>query len=105
MSIQFILNQLEDAYGKPLAVLLFANDTVFKSPFAATKAPELFFYHMKQCQEITTLGKLLYTPEQVIANALCLLMASQIFRNQEFETWETMAVKTYPALKTFIHKA
>jgi hypothetical protein len=39
MSIQFILNHMEDAYGKPLAAVLFSNDTLFKSPFAATKAP------------------------------------------------------------------
>jgi hypothetical protein len=81
MSIQFILNQLEDAYGKPLAAALFANDTLFKSPFATTKAPKLLFFCMEQCQEIMTLGKLPYTPEQVIANALHLLMAFQIFPN------------------------
>ncbi len=43
MSIQFILNQSEDAYGKPSVAVLFANDTLFKSSFAATKAPELLF--------------------------------------------------------------
>ncbi len=93
MSIQFILNQLEDTYCKPSAAALFANNTLFKSPFATTKAPELLFYRMEQCQQIMTLGKLPYTPEQLIAKALRLLMASQIFPNQEFETWETMAVK------------
>jgi hypothetical protein len=51
-----------------------------------------------------TLGKLPYTTEQVIQNALCLLMVSNIFLMREFNTWETMTVKTYPALKTFIHK-
>jgi hypothetical protein len=105
MSIQFILNQLEDTYGKPLAAVLFANDTLFKSAFSATKAPELLFYRIKQCQEIMTLGKLPYTPEQVIANALRLLMALQIFPTREFDMWENMAVKMYPALKTFIHEA
>ncbi len=30
MSIQFILNRLEDACDKPLAAALFANDTLFK---------------------------------------------------------------------------
>ncbi len=59
MSIQFILNQFKDAYGKPLAVALFANNTLFKSKFSATNAPELLFYRIKQCQEIMTLGKLL----------------------------------------------
>jgi hypothetical protein len=81
MSIQFILNQLEDAYGKPSAAALFANDTLFKCAFSATKAPELLFYCIEQCQEIMTLGKLPYTPEQVIANALHLLMVCRYFQH------------------------
>ncbi len=105
MSIQFILNQMEDAYGKPLAAVLFSNDTLFKSPFAATKALKSLFYRMEQIQEIMTLGNLPYTPAQVIANAPRLLMASTIFPNREFEMWDAMKVKTYPALKTFIHEA
>jgi hypothetical protein len=32
-------------------------------------------------------------------------MASNIFLVREFDTWEQSAVKTYPALKTFIHEA
>jgi hypothetical protein len=105
MSIQFIFNQLEDAYGKPLAAALFVNDTLFKSAFSATEAPELLFYRIGQCQEIMTLGKLPYTPEQVIANALRLLMALQIFPTRKFNMWENKAIKMYPALKTFIHEA
>jgi hypothetical protein len=105
MSIQFILNQMEDAYGKPSGAVLFSNDFPFKSPFATPRAPKSLFYPMEQCQEIMTLGNLRYSPAQVIANALRLLMASTIFPNQEFEMWDTMMVKTYPALKTFIHKA
>jgi hypothetical protein len=96
---------MEDAYGKTLAAVLFFNDTLFKSPFTATEAPESLFYRMEQCQEIMTLGNLPYTPAQVIANALRLLMASTIFPNQEIETWDAMMVKMYPALKMFIHKA
>ncbi len=78
MSIQFILNQMEDPYGKPSAMVLFSNDTLFKSPFAATKTSKSLFYCMEQCQEIMTLGNLPYTPAQVIPNALRLLMASMI---------------------------
>ncbi len=51
------------------------------------------------------LGQLPYMMEQVIANALRLLMALQIFPTQEFNTWENMTVKTNPALKIFIHEA
>jgi hypothetical protein len=85
-------------------VALFVNDTLFKSPFNTTEAPKILFYRIEQCQEFMTLGKLPYTMEQVILNALCLLMASQIFPMREFNMWENMTVKTYPALKTFIYE-
>ncbi len=51
------------------------------------------------------MGMLPYTTEQVILNALCLLMALQIFPLREFDMWENTTIKTYPALKTFIDKA
>jgi hypothetical protein len=96
---------MEGLYRKPSSALLFATDTLFKSPFAASEAPELLFYQIKQCQEVTTLGKLPYTSEQIIQNALCLLISSNIFPMREFDTWEQSLVTTYPALKRFIHKA
>jgi hypothetical protein len=105
MSIHEILTQLEDGYGKPSSGMLFATDYCFKSIFGANEAPELPFYHMQQCQEIMTLGKMPYPPEQVINNTLCLLMASNIFPMNKFDKWETPTVQTYPTLKTFIHKA
>ncbi len=80
MSIQDILNQLEGSYGKPSSGALFATNMLFKSPFAATEAPKLLFYHIEQCQEVMTLGKLPYTTEQVIQNALHLLIASISFQ-------------------------
>jgi hypothetical protein len=70
-----------------------------------TEAPKLLFYCIEQCQEIMTLGMLPYTTEQVILNAICLLMALQIFPLREFDMWENTTIKTYPALKTFIDKA
>jgi hypothetical protein len=56
--------------------MLFANNTLFKSPLTANDAPESLFYRMEQCQEIMTLGNLAYTPEQVIANAVWIFMAA-----------------------------
>ncbi len=105
MLIHEILTQLEDGYGKPSSSALFATDNHFKSAFGANKAPELLFYHMEQCQEIMMLGKMPYTPEQIINNALRLSMASNIFPMNKFDKWETQTIKTYPALKTFIHEA
>ncbi len=105
MSIQDILYQVETSYGKPSSGTLFTNNTLFKSPFTASEALKLLFYCIEQCQEIITLGQLPYTTEQIIQNALRLLMTSQIFPMKEFDTWENSMVKTYPALKTFIHEA
>ncbi len=76
MSIEFISTQMESLYGKPSAAMLFANDTLFKSPLAANNTEESLFYLMEQCQEIMTLGNLAYTPEQVIANAVRIFMAA-----------------------------
>jgi hypothetical protein len=74
MSICSIIEQLETSYGKPDKMFLFHNDLLFHSPFPATKAPEMLFYQIKQCQEIQTTAHDLYTPKQIIGNAIHLLM-------------------------------
>jgi hypothetical protein len=56
MSIQDILNQLELAYGCPSGHKLLHNDTLFHSPFRATKAPKRLFWRIKQCQEIQVIA-------------------------------------------------
>ena len=105
VSIRTILEQLEWSYGKPDAMSLFHNNTLFRSAFPATNAPEMLFHQIKQCQEIQTIAQDPYTPTKIINNAVRLLMSSGIFRLQEFDTWEAMEAKSYPLLKTFIHEA
>jgi hypothetical protein len=95
---------METLYGMPSSSALFVNDTLFKSPFTASEAPKLLLYCIEQCQKIMTLGQL-PTTEQIIQNSLCLFMTLQIMPMKEFDTWENSMVKTYPALKTFIHEA
>jgi hypothetical protein len=70
-----------------------------------TNLPEMLFYHIKQCQEIQCIRKLPYSDGRIIANAICILFQANIFPLKEFDTWEASATKTYPALKTFFHKA
>ena len=84
---------------------LFHNNTLFRSAFPATNAPEMLFHQIKQCQEIQTIAQDPYTPTKIINNAVRLLMSSGIFRLKEFDTWEAMEAKSYPLLKTFIHEA
>jgi hypothetical protein len=105
MSICLILEQLKTSYSKPDTMSLFHNNRLFGSPVPATKATEMLFYQIEQCQEIQTITQKPYTPNQIIGNAVRILMLSGIFPLKEFDTWEAVPIKSYPILKTFIHKA
>ncbi len=102
MSIREMLDQLEASYGKPDTMTLFNNDTLFRSVFNPTDAPESLFYRIEQCQEIQVLARDPYSDLQVINNAVRLLMQASIFPLKEFEDWKAVTPKTYPALKVFI---
>ena len=102
MSISDILDQLDGTYGKPDTMTLLQNDTLFQSEFNPTDAPELLFYRIKQCQEIQVLTQDPYTDTQVINKAGRLLMQANIVPLKEFEDWEVITPKLYPALKTFV---
>jgi hypothetical protein len=105
MTVCLILKQLENSYGKPDSMSLFHKDTLFRSSFPATKASEMLFYQIEQCQEIQMIAQDPYMPKQIIGNAICLLMQSGIFPLKEFDTWEAMPIKSYRILKTLIHEA
>jgi hypothetical protein len=105
MTVCLILEQLENSYGKPDTMSLFHNDSLFRSPFPATKAPEMLFYQIEQCQEIQTIAQDPYMPKQIINNPVRLLMQSGIFPLKEFDTWQVMPIKSYPIPKMFIHEA
>jgi hypothetical protein len=105
MTIQKILNQLDGMYGKPDTMTLITNDTHFQSPFNSVDAPESLFYKIQQCQKIQVLAQDPYTDTRIINNAIRLFMQSSIFPLKEFDDWEAITPKTYPALKTFIRAA
>jgi hypothetical protein len=105
MSIIDILAQLQNSYGKPNMMMLFNNDTLFRSPMKPGDSPEMLFYCLEQCQEVQRIGKVPYSDEQIIANAIRILATSNIFPLKEFDAWEATAAKTYPALKTIFHEA
>jgi hypothetical protein len=73
---------------------LFANDTLCQSLFT----PEALFYKTEQCQEKQVLARDPYSDMQVINNDVCLLMQASIFPLKEFNDWEAVTPKTYPAL-------
>jgi hypothetical protein len=61
MPIREMLDQLKSKYGKPDTMTLFANDTLFCSPFNPIDAPEAFINRIEQCQEIQVLARDLYS--------------------------------------------
>jgi hypothetical protein len=102
MSIRTMLDQLKGTYHKPDTMMLFANNTLFQSPFNPIDASEALFYRIEQCQEIQVLARDPYLDMQVINNAVCLLMQASIFPLKEFNDWKAITPKTYPAFKMFI---
>jgi hypothetical protein len=70
MSIRTMLDQLKGTYHKPDTMMLFANNTLFQSPFNPIDAPEALFYRIEQCQEIQVLARDPYLDMQVINNAV-----------------------------------
>ncbi len=84
---------------------LFNSDTLFQSPMTPTNLPEMLFYPIKQCQEIQRIKKLPYSDDQIIANTVHILFQVNIIPLKEVDTWEALAPKMYPSLKTFFHEA
>ncbi len=68
-------------------------------------SPKIVFYQIEQSQEIKQIRKVPYSDNQIIATAVCILVTSNMFPLKEFDVWEAMANKMYPALKTFFHEA
>jgi hypothetical protein len=88
MRVRLILEKLEGSYGKPNMMMIRQNDLLFQSSFLPSKAPEMLFYRIEQCQEIQTIAEDPYTPKQIISNAVRLLMVSGIFPLKEFNMWD-----------------
>jgi hypothetical protein len=70
-----------------------------------TDAPEALFYRPEQWQEVAVIANDLYSVAQMITMAVRLLREANIFPLKDFEDWEAVAVKTFPALKLLFHAA
>ncbi len=79
-----ILYQLQVLYGKPNMMTLYTNNTLFRSPMIAGHSPKMLFYRIEQCQKIQRIGNLLYSGEQIITNAVRILLQAKIFPLKEF---------------------
>ena len=105
MTIENILAQLESTFGRPSGTVLFQNNAKFTSPFNGMDTPESLFTRVEECQEIAVLGGAPFTDIQIVGTTMYLFMQSGTFPNKEFETWEAIHPKTWPALKLHIQSA
>ena len=89
-----------------MPTVLLQNDTLFRSPYLPTNAPEVLFHKIKDCQEIMTLGEDPYTPMQLLNNAIRLLLGCGLYQ-RDFEEWDRKlaADKILINLKPFIQEA
>ena len=108
MEIIDIMEQMTTTYGHPtpMPTMLLHNDTLFRSPYSPTNAPEVLFRRIEDCQEIMTLGEDPYTPMQLLNNAIRLLLGCGMYQC-DFEEWDRKlaADKIWINLKPFIQEA
>ena len=101
-----MFDQITMAYGRPTPQALLQNDTLFRSVYSPQEAPEVLFRHIEDCQEVQILGEDPYTAQQLLNNAVCLLLQTRLY-TRDFEDWDRKIAtdKMWTKLKTFIQES
>ncbi len=101
-----MFDQITATYGRPTPTALLHNDTLFRSVYSPQDAPEVLFQRIKDCQEVQILGEDPYTAQQLLNNAVRLLLQTG-FYTRDFEDWDCKiaADKIWTNLKMFIQEA
>ena len=105
MEIREIFDQITSTYGRPTPAALLQNDTLFRSVYSPQDAPEVLFCCIKDCQEVQILGEDLYTVQQLLNNAVHLLLQCGLY-SCGFEDWDRKIAsdKMWTNLKTFVQE-
>jgi len=79
---------------------------LFRSVYSPQDAPEVLFRRIEDCQEEQILGEDPYTVQQLLNNAVHLLLQTGL-HTRDFEDWDRKiaADKIWTNLKTFIQEA
>ena len=82
-----------------------ANDTLFRSVYSPNDAPEVLFRRIEDCQEVQILGEDPYTAQQLLNNAVRLLLQCGLYA-RDFEDWDRKpsADRIWINLKTFVQE-
>jgi hypothetical protein len=74
MTICDIFDQLATMYSKPTPDAMCQNNVNFLAEYNLQDPPEILFKRCTDIQEISTLAKNLYTTQQLLINALNLIV-------------------------------
>jgi hypothetical protein len=105
MEPQEIYDQITTTYGRPTPAALLQNDTLFWSVYSPQDALEVLLQRIKDCQEVQILGEDPYTAQQLLNNAVCLLLQCRLYI-RDFKDWDLKpeADKIWTNLKTFVQE-
>jgi len=98
-----MFDQITAMYDKPTPAALLQNDTLLRSVYSPNDAPEVLFRRIEYCQEIQILGEDPYTAQQLLNNAVRLLLQCGLYA-RDFEDWDQKPSgdRIWINLKTFI---
>jgi len=106
METREMFDQITATYGRPTPAPLLQNDTLFRSVYSPQDAPEVLFRRIEDCQEVQILGEDPYTAQQLLNNAVRLLLQTGMY-TRDFKDWDHKHAtdKIWTNLKTFIQEA
>jgi len=100
-----MFDQITTTYGRPTPAALLQNDTLFRSVYSPNDAPEVLFRRIEDCQEVQILGEDTYTAQQLLNNAVRLLLQCGLY-TRDFEDWDRKSSgdRIWINLKTFVQE-
>jgi hypothetical protein len=79
MEVRENFDQITSTYGWPTPAALLQNDMLFRSVYSPQDTPEVLFRCIEDCQEVQILGEDPYTAQQLLNNAVRLLLQCGIY--------------------------
>jgi hypothetical protein len=79
MEVRDIFDQITSTYGRPTPAALLQNNMLFWSVYSPQNAPEVLFCRIKDCQEEQILGEDSYTAQQLLNDAVRLLLQCGLY--------------------------
>ncbi len=105
MEPQEMFNQITATYSKPTPAALLQNDTLFQSAYSPNDVPKVSFQCIEDCQEVQILGEDPYTAQQLLYNAVRLLLQCGLC-TRDFDDWDQKpsANRIWIILKMFVQE-